>query len=87
MKEKVMDEKFNVIMPVYVDDIPYLIENNTKCCHKFVSKNTEPCDYKYCPIGSFSCPFQTEYYSDEICKTITKEDWKEFFHRFMGKIS
>lgn len=79
-----MDEKFNVIMPVYENDIPYLIENNTKCCHEFVSENTEPCDYKYCPVGSFPCPFQ-DGYSVDFCKTITKEDWKKFFHKFMKK--
>ena len=79
-----MDEKFNVIMPVYTNDIPYLIENNTKCCHEFVSENTEQDDYKYCPVGSFPCPFQNGY-SVDFCKTITKEDWKEFFHKFMKK--
>ena len=80
-----MDEKFNVIMPVYVTDIPYLIKHNTKCCHEYISENTEPSDYKYCPVSSFSCPFQTEFYSDDICKTITEDDWNNFFHKFIEK--
>ena len=77
-----MDKKIDITMSVYVNDIPYLIKQNTKCCHEYEPENIEPSRYNYCPVGTFSCPFQENYYSEEFCKHVTENHWKNFFDKF-----